>query len=121
MAITLGTQNIYNGSPQPVVISKVKTGSATLLENGTDYTITSGGTATNVESTQLIITGMGNYTGTKSAYWTLRKATPTVSDFTGLGNKSFTYTGSGITVPGPVPVAGKGLGQNCTIYYEGKG
>ena len=78
--ITLGMQNTYNGSEQGVVIDSVKV-DGTPLTDPTDYTITSGGTATNVVDTPLTIKGKDNYTGTASTTWKLEKATPDASDF----------------------------------------
>ncbi|MCR4674649.1 MAG: hypothetical protein K5675_06540, partial [Lachnospiraceae bacterium] len=47
----------------------------TLLREGVDYRIVSGGTATNVGNVNLTIEGLGNYTGTKTVSWSLQKAT----------------------------------------------
>ena len=74
VSITLGTQNTYNGSQQNVVISSVQDGN-TLLREGVDYRIVSGGSATNVGNVNLTIEGLGNYTGTKTVSWSLQKAT----------------------------------------------
>ena len=93
VTISFGNQNTYNGSSRPVVISTVKYGSKTLT-NGTDYTITSGGTATNVGNTTLTLTGKGNYTGTKTATWSLRRATPAVTYFNVPTIHPQDYTGS---------------------------
>ena len=63
--ITYGTQNTYNGAEQSVVIDSVKVDGTALTSS--DYTITSGGTATDVEEKTLNITGKGNYGGTATA------------------------------------------------------
>ncbi|MBO4373860.1 MAG: InlB B-repeat-containing protein [Lachnospiraceae bacterium] len=119
VTITPGTQNVYNGSSQSVVISSVKYGSKTLTQ-GTDYTITSGGTATNVGNTTLTITGKGNYTGTKTGTWTLRKKTPTASDFNNCTNTTLTYNGNRKTVTKPSLKSGYSGAGAVTVYYSGK-
>ncbi len=93
--IALGTQATYNGSEQGVVISKVTVDGTDLI--GTDYTITSGGKATNVEEKTLKITGKGNYTGEASATWTLvAKDIGDASVSITLNSASYDYTGSAI-------------------------
>ena len=66
----------YNGLAQtPAVI--VKDGSTTLT-SGTDYTV-SYSSNTNVGTATVIVTGMGNYTGTKTASFTINKAALTIT------------------------------------------
>lgn len=94
--ITLGTQATYNGSEQGVVISKV-TVDGTDLTAGSDYTITSGDKATNVEEKTLKITGNGNYTGEASATWSLvAKDIGDASVSITFTPTSYGYTGSAI-------------------------
>ena len=124
--ITLGTQKTYTGKSQDVVISSVKvSGITAALVKGQDYTITSGGSATNVEETELTITGTGNFTGTATATarWTLVKAAPTNAGYLALPDLSEakTYSGSPISVNAPTAASGKtGLGT-VTVYYAGSG
>lgn len=93
--ITLGTQKTYNGSEQDVVIDSVKDGSTTLT--GSDYTITSGGKATDVGDNTLVIEGKGNYTGEASATWSLvAKDIGDDSVSIILNPTSYDYTGSAI-------------------------
>lgn len=93
VTVNLAHQKSYNGYSQPVNISSVKYGSKTLTDN-TDYTITSGSTATNVGNTTLTLTGMGNYTGTKTVTWSLLRAIPDVTYFTVPTIHPQNYTGS---------------------------
>ena len=93
--ISLGTQKTYNGSEQDVVIDSVKDGSTTLT--GSDYTITSGGKATNVGDNTLVIEGKGNYKGTASAKWSLvAKDIGDASVSITFTPTSYGYTGSAI-------------------------
>lgn len=115
-AITLGTQATYNGTAQNVVITSVKVGEVT-LSSGTDYDITAGGSATNVGNTTLTIKGKGNYDGTKTATWSLQKATPTTSDFTISTDLTKDYTGSPITVPAPTS-SKNGIGARTVKYAD---
>lgn len=94
--ITLGAQKTYNGSEQDVVISKV-TVDGTDLTAGSDYTITSGGKATNVGDNTLVIKGTGNYKGTASAKWSLvAKDIGDASVSITFTPTSYGYTGSAI-------------------------
>ena len=117
--ITLGTQNTYNGSEQGVRIASVKDGT-TLLTSTIDYTITSGGTATDVGNNTLKITGKGNYTGEAQKEWTLQKATPQKSDFDipGLGT-GYDYNGNPWSVNAPTLKSPKTGAGEVTVYYEG--
>ena len=76
--IALGTQKTYNGTAQQVIIDSVTVGGTSLTKD-VDYTITAGGSATNVGIVTLTITGKGNYSGTVSAQWSLQKAKITVT------------------------------------------
>lgn len=117
--ITLGTQKIYNGSAQEVVITSV-TVDSTPLTKDTDYTITSGGSATNVGDTTLTITAKGSgYTGTKTASWTLQKANPTAADFDLPTLTAQDYTGSPVTVTAPTLKSGKTGAGAVTVKYAG--
>ena len=113
--INLGIQNIYSGSAQNVVITSVTVDGNDLTED-TDYTITSGGSATDVGDNTLVITGKGNYTGTANAQWTLQKATPVVGDFTVTPPASVVY-GNAVSVTVPT-TAKNGMGA-VTVKYDG--
>ena len=95
--ITYGTQNTYNGTEQDVVITSVELDGTTLTSS--DYTITSGGTATDVSDTTLKITGKGNYVGTATAAttWSLVAKDVTItpdakSKTYGADEPTLTYT-----------------------------
>ena len=117
--INFGTQETYNGQEQNVVIESVKDGEKNLTLN-TDYTITEGGTATEVKDTTLKITGTGNYTGTATGNWTINRATPTAADFTipTLESGGYPYTGSAQPVTEPISTK-TGMGT-VTVYYAGQ-
>lgn len=114
--ITLGTQAVYDGTSKNVVITSVTVDGKTLT-SGTDYDITSGGNATNVTSTTLTIKGKDNYDGTKTATWSLQKATPTTSDFSISTELTKDYTGSPITVPAPTS-SKAGIGARTVKYND---
>lgn len=113
--ITLNDAPTYNGSEQTITINKVEVGSTPLTTD--DYDITSGNKATNVGNTTLKITGKGNYTGTASTTWSLKKATPTVADFTIPTLTAKDYTGSPITVSAPTLKSGKTGAGTITVKY----
>jgi len=113
--INLGTQNTYSGSAQDVVITSVMDGNAALTNS--DYDITSGGSVTDVGDNALVITGKGNYTGTASAQWTLRKATPMKSDFNVVAPSPVTY-GNAVSVTVPTTTK-NGMGA-VTVKYDGE-
>ena len=117
--ITLGTQKTYNGTAQDVVITSVEVDGTTLTK-GTDYIITSGGTATDVGNNTLKITGKGNYTGTAQKDWSLQRATPTAGDFDipSLGG-GYNYTGNPWSVGAPTLKSPKTGAGEVTVYYEG--
>ena len=114
--INLGIQNIYSGSAQNVVITSVTVDGNDLTED-TDYTITSGGSATNVGDNTLVITGKGNYTGTATAQWTLQKATPMKTDFNVVAPSPVTY-GNAVSVTVPTTTK-NGMGA-VTVKYAGE-
>lgn len=114
--INLGTQNTYSGSVQDAVITSVMDGTTALIKDA-DYTITAGGSATNVGNNTLVITGKGNYTGTANTQWALQKATPVVGDFNVVAPSNVTY---GNTVSVTVPTTAKnGMGA-VTVKYAGE-
>ena len=117
--IHLGMQGTYDGTEQDVVITSVTLGRKTLIK-GTDYEIVSGGKATNVENTTLTIQGLGDYTGTASVSWSLRKATPSLSDFdqsvTDALKNGVEYTGKPIRIETPLKEGKSGMGKVDTYY-----
>ncbi len=113
--ITLGTQNVYNGTEQSVVIDLVTLDGAAFV----DYEISSGGTATDVGDTMLEISGTGVYTGTATAVWSLQKAVPTEADFTITPPGSRDFTGQPIEVQAPVS-ARTGMGA-VSVQYDPAG
>ena len=105
----------YNGSAQTPTVT-VKDGSTTLT-SGTDYTVaysnnTNAGTAT------VIVTGKGNYTGTKTVTFTINARN--ASNFTISSIVVQTYTGSAITPAVTVKDGSTTLtiGTDYTIAYS---
>ena len=113
VTINLGTQNTYTGSAQAVVITSVMDGT-TPLTSGTNYTITSGGTATNVENTTLTISGSGNYAGNATTTWSLVAKSVTASMIASVSDQA--YTGSAIT-PKPDVTDGSVLTEITDFTY----
>ncbi len=90
------TSYTYNGSAKKPNIT-VNDGETTLT-SGTDYTV-SYSNNTNAGTATVIITGIGNYTGTITKTFTINKAsyTPTVNAYSGTYDaKSHTITISGV-------------------------
>lgn len=82
----------YNGSVQTPTVT-VKDGSTTLT-NGTHYTV-SYSNNTNAGTATVTVTGMGNYTGTKKAYFTINAKD--ASNLTINSISAVTYNGSAQT------------------------
>ncbi len=114
-----GTQRTYSGDAQGVALNSVTCDGKTLVRD-TDYTITGGDTATNVGLVSLTLAGKGNYTGTRSDYWTLQKKTPEKADFTIPAIAAQPYTGYPIdAIPAPALKGGRtGCGE-ITVRYNG--
>ncbi|MBE7004275.1 MAG: hypothetical protein E7425_08335 [Ruminococcaceae bacterium] len=112
-------QATYNGDSLGVRVQSVTCDNRTLAA-GTDYTVTSGNTATNVGYTLLTLTGTGNYKGTCAGYWTLQKATPTEEDFWIPVIARQPYTGAAAELLKDPPLRGgrTGIGE-ITILYNG--
>ena len=89
------TSKTYNGSKQSVSVSKVtdKNGSSTAdMAANTDYTVSgTESTSANVGTYTVTVTGKGNYTGSKTATWTIAKTAATCTAPTA---KNLTYSGS---------------------------
>ena len=116
--LNMGTQNVYNGTEQSAVIESVTQDGKTLTA-GTDYTILSGDTATNVETTSLTIRGTGNYTGEVTADWSLQKAVPTRADFIIPAIPTMPYTGQASALATPSLRSPKHGAGAITILYNG--
>lgn len=95
---------VYHGGenkPTPIVVDKTR---GVTLVNGTDYTVEYSGDLINAGSATVKITGKGNYTGTASCTFVIKKATPSLSvSPTSLtlksrktANVTFSKTGDGI-------------------------
>lgn len=110
--ITLGDALTYTGAPLTQTIAKVQTGEYTYTE--ADYDI-SGNVQTNAGTYMLTLTGKGNFTGTMSAYYTIARATPQLSDFDIPELIAVNYTGEEITVELPTSIR-DGMGD---VYLTG--
>lgn len=105
------TQDTYDGNPHTVKFT-VKDGNSAL---GTDdYTIASGSSATNVESTLLTIEGKGNYTGQATATWKLNAKYVETSMIGKIADQ--TYTGNKILPE--VSVTGLTEEKDYTVSYS---
>ena len=100
MTVTLDKTSLeYNGSAQTVNVT-VKNGTTTLVK-GTDYTVTSGDSGTDVNSYTVTVTGKDNYKDTAKATWKITPATLTVTPEANQSKKfnepdpALTYTYSG--------------------------
>ncbi|MDO4400587.1 MAG: hypothetical protein Q4D27_06525 [Coriobacteriia bacterium] len=106
---------VYNGkarTPSPVVMfGDVK------LKKGRDYTL-SYESNTNAGKAKVIVTGQGNFTGQKSAKFTIQKALASKMKVAKISKK--TYTGKAITPSPKVTFKGKKLkkGRDYTIIYK---
>lgn len=119
--ITLGTPATYDGNEKTVGISKVTVDSKD-LGAGADYSVVSGNKATDVGDTTLKIKGEGNYTGTASTTWSLRKADLYATDFDIPGSSaSVDYSGDPISVTPPSLTSPKTGAGKITVYYTGTG
>ncbi len=83
----------YTGSQQSVTISSVKVGDLTLTAS--DYDVTGGLTGTNAGEYTVTVTAKGNFTGTKTAVWTISKADISSSLKTEPGTPATTSSATG--------------------------
>ena len=117
--VTLGEQAEADGSAHNVVIESVTVGGRTIVA-GTDYEITAGGSATEIENTVATLTGIGNNcTGSRTFTWSLLKPAPAATDFTlpVIPAGGYDYSGAAVDLTAPVAnVSGMGA---VTVYYEG--
>ena len=111
-SITLGDALTYTGESQTQTVAKVTSGDYTYT--AADYDI-SDNVQTNAGEYTLTLTGKGNFTGTMGAYYTIKKATPQLSDFDIPELTAMDYTGEVITVALPTS-AKNGMGK---VYLTG--
>ena len=101
------SEHAYNESEQsPTII--VKNGDTTLVQD-TDYTVTGTTSATDGGTYTVTLTGIGNYSGTKTVEWTIEQVTP-----------QFTYTKSITTYNGTAQqlLTVDLLSAGCVVKYS---
>lgn len=117
-AVTLAETSVtYDRTAHTPAVKSVTLGGVT-LKAGTDYTVSGTSAVTNAGSYNVVITGAGNYTGTKNAVYTIAKRN--ISDLTITGINNVEYTGSPI-VPEPVVKFGDYTlvkGTEYTVSYS---
>ena len=86
-----------------------------LLTEGVDYTIT-GNTATDAGDYTMTITGIGNFTGTYEAPWSIDKANPEASHFTFTPPSDLVYDGT--AKEATVTTDAIGMGKFTVIYAD---
>ena len=107
------TSYTYDGTAKTPAVT-VKDGS-TALTNGTHYTVTYSNNV-NAGTGKVIITGKGNYTGTKELTFTINKRAITVT----AGSSSKTYNGTALTNSSATLTAGSlASGQTLTASATG--
>ena len=84
------TEFTYNGSSHKPII----TNTSGLIEN-TDYTVNYNGNFINAGSAEVVVTGIGSYTGTITYTVTIKQKTISLTDFS-LSGTNFYYTGSAL-------------------------
>ncbi|MDD6481470.1 MAG: Ig-like domain-containing protein [Lachnospiraceae bacterium] len=111
------TTLVYSGEEQGPKITGVTFGNKTLTE-GTDYTVTAGSTAKEPDSYTLTITGIGDYSGTATADWAIKKK-PAKEDFTFTPPENLTYDGTAKSAT--VTANDSGMGVITVRYYDQAG
>lgn len=117
-AVTLsGTSLTYNGSEQTKGISTVTVNGRTLT-SGTDYTV-SGNKGTAAKTYTMTLTGKGNYTGTKTADFTIAPKALSASMITVAAGPHY-YTGNAVTPDVTVKDGDRTLtaGTDYTVSYK---
>lgn len=126
--VTLNQENFtYDGSSHVPNVSAVTLNGQTLI-SGVDYVVVSA-PATNAGDYVITINGIGNYSGTATAEWTISKAQATISgddsiSISGVGNsltKTYTTNGDGtfsFTVNGTAIIIDSSTGGNVVIQSE---
>lgn len=117
-AVTLsGTSLTYNGSEQTKKVSTVTVNGSTLT-SGTDYTV-SGNKGTAAKTYTMTLTGKGNYTGTKTADFTIAPKALSASMITVAAGPHY-YTGNAVTPDVTVKDEDRTLtaGTDYTVSYK---
>lgn len=117
-AVTLsGTSLTYNGVEQTKEVNTVTVNGRTLTA-GTDYTV-SGNKGTAAKTYTMTLTGKGNYTGTKTADFTIAPKALSANMITVAAGPHY-YTGSAVTPAVTVKDDSRTLTKNTdyTIGYE---
>lgn len=116
--ITVAIANaIYTGQTQTPVITVVDGTRTTELVNNTDYTISyKGSTLLNAQTyaSEIIITGIGNYTGTRQEDFTIN---PKDINLCTVDGNSVEYTGSNIVPGATIMVKDGATTLNTTSHY----
>ena len=116
ITVTLGEALTYNGTEQTQTVTEVRDANADYTFNETEYTIT-GNKQTNAGYYRLDITGIGNFTGTKTVSYEIAKATPTLGDFEIPDyDDTVDYTGEYIEITPPTSTK-NGMGNTYIETY----
>ncbi|MBQ9767509.1 MAG: hypothetical protein IJW37_05365, partial [Lachnospiraceae bacterium] len=116
ITVTLGEALTYNGTEQTQTVTEVRDANADYTFNETEYTIT-GNKQTNAGYYSLDITGIGNFTGTKTVSYEIAKATPTLGDFEIPDyDDTVDYTGEYIEITPPTSTK-NGMGETSIETY----
>lgn len=110
----------YSGEPQTMGVTVTYNGKE--LAEGTDYTL-SGNTQTNAGQYDITVTGIGNFTGTKTnPCFYIMKRVPCAEDFDIPAIGTYAYTGEAVALPLPTlkkPMTG--VGEISLNYYRYSG
>ncbi|MDE7083175.1 MAG: hypothetical protein K2O89_05680, partial [Clostridia bacterium] len=99
----------YDGTAKEPRVTLVQIGSLTLRE-GVDFTV-SYSSNTNAGTAKVVITGIGDYTGTKEVNFTINPADISYATVSGL-QIEYTYTGTAVEPPITITLDGKTLTKN---------
>ncbi len=116
LKISLGDDFTYNGEEQTQLVDVTFAGEP--LEEGVDYTVT-GNTGTNAGDYTLTITGIGNFTGTYEASWSIEKAELDSTLFTLIPPADLVYDGTEKEVT--VITDAVGMGDITIVYMDAGG
>ncbi len=116
ITVTLGEALTYNGTEQTQMVTEVRDKTAGYNFSAAEYTIT-GNKQTNAGYYSLDITGIGNFTGTKTVSYEIAKATPTLGDFEiPAYDDTVDYTGEYIEITPPTSTK-NGMGDTYIETY----
>lgn len=116
ITVTLGEALTYNGTEQTQMVTEVRDKTADYNFSAAEYTIT-GNKQTNAGYYSLDITGIGNFTGTKTVSYEIAKATPTLGDFEIPSyDREVDYTGEYIEITPPTSTK-NGMGNTYIETY----